>query len=275
MAIETPPDGGGSSRRYFPRMIGLTPQSEFADGKLFELLVVGNDEFGALARLTALLAKHNLNIIPSGGYQLLKPRTFVWTTFLDFSNTKTTQERFVAELKQLPFVTDAEVQRTDETPFDLFLFPVIHMGMFRSAIFSTKPLLGVERRLIEQFGPPGGVILFEEGRQYLTEALRQLGEIIPSGRTKIQLDGVGAWLRATGWGIFEFDDSRVQDSGEVAVTINEPSFVEVPGLTKSNFLNGVAAGVVEFVYGKRANLQSEKYDPGKRRLTLVFRVSRK
>lgn len=275
MAIETPPDGGGSSRRYFPRIIGLTPQSEFADGKLFELLVVGSDVFGALARLTALLANDKLNIIPSGGYQLLKPGTFVWTTFLDFSNAKTTPERFVAELKQLPFVTDAEVQRKDETPFDLFLFPVIHMGMFRSAIFSAEPLLGVERRLIEQFGPPGGVILFEEGRQYLTEALRQLGEIIPSGTAKIQLDGVGAWLRATGWGIFEFDATRVLDSGEVTVRITEPPIVEVPGLTKSNFLNGVAAGVIEFVYGKRTNLQSEKYDSAKRTLALVFRVSKK
>lgn len=130
----------------------------------------------------------------------------------------------------------------------------------------------VERRLIEQFGPPGGVILFEEGKQYLTESIRQLGEVIPSGPPEALLENAVAWLRTTGWGIFEFDTSMLRDAGEITVRISEPPIVEVTGVSKSNFVNGVTAGVIEAVFRKRASLQSESYDPGERNLTLVFRI---
>ncbi len=258
-------------KKYFPRIIGLTPQGVIPDGGLFEVLVVGADELGALWKLTTTLAKHSVNIDPSGGYHLLKPGTFIWTTFADFSKAKSSPDEVMGDLKQLSFVKQADVVKLGETAFDQFLFPVVQMGKFRGAIFGVEPLLGVERRLIEQFGPPGGVILFEEGRQYLVESVGQLEEFIAEERPEALLANVIAWLRTTGWGIFEFDATRLQETGEITVRIDEPPMAVTPGLSRSNFLNGVAAGVIDTVYKRKMRIKSDNYDPTERRLTLVFK----
>lgn len=252
-------------------MLGLTPQGDFSRGKLFELLVIGADQMGAFSKLSTLLSQHTVNILPSGGYYLLRPGTFIWTTFADFSKSKSPPEYVIRDLRRLSFVTEVKAKKLDGTNFDQFLFPVIYMGKFRSAIFSVEPLLGVERRLKEQFGPPGGVIMFEEGRQYVTETVRQLGEALPGVQSEILLRNVVGWLRTTGWGLFDFDDSKLAGSREIKVTVREPPIVVVPGLLKSDFVNGVTAGVVEAVYKRRMSLDSNSYDPKNRSLTLVFR----
>lgn len=251
-------------------MVGLNPQGQFSDGKLYELAVVGSDEMGALSKLLAILVRHKVNILPSGGYYLLKPGTFVWTTFLDFSKTGSTSDQVTEDLKRLSFVSEVRAKKLYGADFDQFPFPVIHMGNFRSTIFSVVPLLGVERRLIEQFGPSGGVILFEEGRQYLIEAVLQLGKTFSDARPEVFLEKTVGWLRTTGWGLFDFDSSRLAVSGEIRVLIREPPIVEVPGLLLSNFVNGVAAGAIEAVFKRRMRLVSDSYDPKERSLALVF-----
>jgi predicted amino acid-binding ACT domain protein len=257
--------------KYFPRMIGMAPDGKFSEDKLFELLVLGMDRLGALSKLTTLLAQHKVNIIPSGGYSIWKPGTFIWTTFADFSRTKSPVEYVLRDLKRIDFVTEAKAKKLNGTHIDQFLFPVYLLNSFRGVIFSIEPLLGVERRLIEQIGPPGEVILFEEGRNYAIETLGQLVEAFPNTRQEALLENVVAWLRTTGWGLFEFAASRLEEAGELGVVVTEPPIAVIHGLRKSNFLNGVAAGVIEAVYKRRMKLESELYDSAKKSLVLLFR----
>jgi hypothetical protein len=259
---------------YYPRVISLTPQGQPDNGSLYELLVTGTDGIGVLSKLTKILADHNVNIIPSGGYNSLKPGTFIWTTFADFSGRSTPQQ-VVDDLKRLSFVGEAQAKKLDGMAFDLFLFPVYQMGRFRATIFGVKPLLAVERRLIEQFGSAGEVILFEEGKQYLIESIAQLGDAIPEGRRGVHLENILGWLRTTGWGIFEFDASNLERLGEISASIQDPPNAAVPRLIRSNFVNGVVSGVIEVVYGKKMRLDSQSYDSANRRLHLVFRESKR
>jgi hypothetical protein len=146
-------------------------------------------------------------------------------------------------------------------------------GNFRGMILSLAPLLKAEQRLTEVLGSAGATLMFEEGKAYAAESLRELRETVPESEPAVLINDVAAWLRTTGWGIFTFDTKRLQDDGTITVLIQEPPNVLAPGRRESHFTDGVVAGVIEAVYRRRASLTHSRYDESARTLELVFQTS--
>jgi predicted amino acid-binding ACT domain protein len=244
------------------------PQSR-AD-KWYELLVTGSDGVGALSKLTGVFARHEVNLGPSGEYYTGPSGEFAWTTFANFSNSQSPIERVVKELQKFEFVARVDSVKVQEIAIERFLFPVMITEKFRGLILNLEPLLGVERRLLETFGSAGAALMFEEGRQYAIESLRQLREVQPGSEPHDFLDFVISWLRTTGWGVFEFDTRRFDGSGAVKVRVLEPPNAVVSGLLQSNFTNGATAGIIEVIYGRAMRIVESAYEESKRALRLTF-----
>jgi hypothetical protein len=261
--------------QLYPRMVGISPQGpKSGDDRWHELLVAGEDEVGALAKLANVLALNGVNLAPSGGYYSVSPGAFVWTTFANFTRTRSTLEHVIKDLKRLEFVRRVEAVSMTGVAVDQFLFPVMITEKVRGLIMSLEPLLGVERRLLETFGSAGASLMFEMGRQYTIESLRQLREVLPGSAPEEFLALVVSWLRTTGWGIFEFDAPRLEKEGAVIVNIGEPPNAVVSGLPRSNFLNGATAGIIESVFGSVVRLTDSAYDEPGKSLRLTFEVAR-
>lgn len=260
--------------RRYERIVGVTPSGgKSAADRWYEILVTGHDEIGALSKMAAILAQHGVNLAPSGGYCTIAQGTFVWTTFTNFSGSPSSLEDVTRDLKGLNFVEDVDAARMDEAAFDKFLFPVMITEKSRGVILTAAPLVKLEQRLIEQLGTAGAAIMFEEGKQYAIESLKELREVLPESSAINFLDGVVSWLRTTGWGIFRLDTSKLQSEGRIGVQILEPPNAAVSGVSQSHFTNGVAAAMLESVYGKKVRLISSFYNESERLDRLVFEAT--
>lgn len=242
-------------------------------GRRYELLVTGKDEIGGLSKLTARLANRGVDLSLSGGYYIVAPGTFVWTTFANFDKSRASLETVIKDLRGLGFVTEVEAVEMGKVAFDQFLFPLVIMNGFRGVIMNMGPLLRVEQRLTEQFGSGGAVLMFEEGKQYALESVSQVREALPESSPEELLNAVVAWLRTTGWGIFAFDVSQFEDAGKVKVTIVEPPNAAVRGVDQSHFANGTTAGIIESVFGMRVRLAHSSYEESEKTLMLAFESS--
>jgi hypothetical protein len=260
-------------RQYYPRYIGLAPrQAKTASGRVYELLVTGRVVPGAAAKLAAVMAQHDAHLYPSGGYYSYEPGNFVWTTFADLSDSKSAVERVKTDLEAFDFVEIVESNRVGDLLFDQYLFPVLAGNDSRVIVFRLEPLLSVERRLQDTFGSGGASIMFEEGRSYALATLREYFAMLPGASPEVLLKNVAAGLRTTGWGLFSFEVARLLIDGTAEVTVVEPPIAVNPGQKESPFTNGIVAGIVEGIAGKRVKVRSSKYDPSKRVLTLSLVV---
>jgi hypothetical protein len=265
------PDG----EKYYPRMIGLAaPMEGFRSGNVYEFLATGRDEVGTLSRLNDVLNSHNLKLTTAGGYSVPEPGTFVWSGFADYSDSKFTVEDTLRDIKKLSFVTHAEASKISEIVFERFLFPVTILGKHRAIIFRAGPLYRVEQRLIAAFGSGGATIMFDEGKNYAVEAFSQYTAMLPNASTQVILKNAIAGLRATGWGIFEVDVSKLHVDGFVKVSVRDPPFAEIPGAKDSFFINGLVCGSLENIFGVNAGVHSSSYNENARTLHLVLRTFR-
>jgi hypothetical protein len=261
------------ARRHYPRIVGLAPQERRGSSdKWFELLVTGRDQIGGLAKLTALLAQYSVNLAPSGGYYLITPDTFVWTTFADFTHSMSPLERVLGDIRRLDFVSRTSAVEVKGAALDQFLFPVVINNNHRGIIMSLSPLLKAEQRLTEMLGSAGAVLMFEEGKAYARDSMEQLRETIPESEPMEFLDTVASWLRTTGWGIITFDTTRFDDEGTVGVLIREPPNSLTEGKPESHFMNGVVVGIIESVYNRSVNATSSRYDEPSQSLRLVLQA---
>ncbi len=256
-------------RRYYPRYIGLAPrQAKTASGRVYELLVTGRVVPGVAAKLAAVMANHDAHLYPSGGYYSYEPGSFVWTTFADLSDSKSAIERVKADLEDFDFVETVESSRVTDLVFDQYLFPVLAGNDSRVIVFRLEPLLSVERRLEDTFGSGGASIMFEEGRSYALATLREYFAMLPGASPEVLLKNVVAGLRTTGWGLFSFDVGKLLIDGMAEVTVVEPPIAVSPEPKESSFTNGIVAGIIEGIAGKKMKVRSSRYDPAKRMLTL-------
>ena len=263
-------------QRYYPRIVGLTPHGKTGpSGRWFELLVTGKDRVGGLARLTALLAQHEINLAPSGGYYLLTDDTYVWTTFVNFSRSRSPLERVVKDLRRLDFVSEVDAVEVDGAAIDKFLFPVHVSDHHRGIILSMSPLLKLEERLTEMLGSAGAVLMYEEGKAYAKASLNQLRETMHDAAPAKLFEDVADWLRTTGWGIFTFDSTNYETEGTIDVLVREPPNALANGKHESHFTDGVVAGIIEAALNKAVNLAVSKYEEASQTLNLHFRTSAK
>lgn len=257
--------------RYYPRYIGLAPrQAKLATGRVFELLVTGRVVPEVASKLAGVMAEHHASLYPSGGYYVYEPGRFVWTTFADLGDSKTAIESVTAGLEGFDFVEQVECNVVGDVLFDRYLFPVLAGNGSRVVVFRLEPLLVVEQRLKEAFGTGGNSIMFEEGRNYALATLKEYEAMLPGYPPSEVLRNVVAGLRATGWGIFSFELSRLQREGTASVTIVEPPIAVKPEVHESSFTNGLVAGIVEGVSGRKVRVGASKYEPSIRTLALTL-----
>jgi predicted amino acid-binding ACT domain protein len=260
-------------RVYVPRVLGVEPQGPGKPhGKWIELLVTGRDEIGGLAKLTALLAERNINLVLSGGYYMLASGIFVWTTFIDLTHSKSSSEDLVRDLERLDFVSRAEAAELDDVEVDRFLFPVVIGGYGRGLLMHLSSLIEMEIRLTDMLGSAGSVLMFEEGKTYAKKGIRDLLKDSTESEPRRLLDACAAWGRAMGWGVFSNDVTKLEVDGTVTVTVGEPPNSLIPN-HESHFFDGVVAGGAEFALKRKVNVTSSKYDEPTRTLRVVLQAS--
>ena len=129
-------------------------------------------------------------------------------------------------------------------------------GRERVIIMRLSPLLNIERRLHEELGSAGSEIMFNEGEGYAIETIGQYRTVLGSVSTEVLLENVTDGLRATGWGLFEFKESKegyevtVRDAPMLGST-TEPS----------RFLCGIIAGILETVLSVKIKVVESTVEP--------------
>jgi hypothetical protein len=259
-------------QHYYPRIIGLTPQSDRGEEhKWVELLVTGRDEVGGLARLATLLAERGVDLTPSGGYYVLTPGTFVWTTFADLKRSKSSAEDVLRDLKRFDFVAKAEAVEVGSVAVDKFLFPVITSGDRRGLVMDLHSLMEMEKRLTQILGSAGSVLMFEQGKAYAKEGLEYILKDVAENEPRVLLDACAAWGRTMGWGVFSNDTTKLDIDGTVIVTISEPPNSLVPN-RESHFIDGLVVGGAEFALKRKVNVVLSRYDESTRSLRVVLQA---
>lgn len=237
--------------RYFPRNLGV---SSPPGDNIHEFLVVWNHEFGSLAKILQVFSAHKVKVILT--HSQLDDGTVVGTYFCDMTKADQTVEGMQKAIKELSFVRSVDAASAESSLFDKFLFPVTVWGRERVIIMRLSPLLNIERRLVEELGSAGSAIMFREGEGYATETIAQYRAALGEVSTGVLLGNVVDGLRATGWGLFEFKESK--DGYEVTVhdapmlaTTSEPS----------RFLCGIIAGILETVLSARMKVVESTVEP--------------
>lgn len=267
------PEPGSLDYEYHPRLIGVgPPPGSTKSGQVYEFIAMGRDEVGTLSKLNGVLNAHNLKIYSGGGYNLPEPGFFIWSGFADYSESKFKVDDTLKEIRRLGFVTHAEATRITDVVFDRYLFPVTMLGKQRIIMVRAEPFVRVEQRLMAAFGTGGAAILFDEGRNYSLEAFAQYLAMLPGASPELLLRNAIAGLRATGWGIFEVDVSKLLTQGTAKVAVREPPFSAIPGLRESFFINGLACGALEAIFGAKAGVESSSYDEKTRTLRLSLKT---
>ncbi|MDA4116553.1 MAG: hypothetical protein OK442_08370 [Thaumarchaeota archaeon] len=237
--------------RYFSRNLGLaSPPGD----NVHEFLVVWNHELGSLAKVLQVFSTHKAKVIVA--HSQLEEGMVVGTFYCDTTKADETVEGMQKEIKELTFVRSVDAASAESSLFDKFLFPVTVWGRERVIIMRLSPLLNIERRLVEELGSAGSAIMFREGEGYAAETIVQYRTALGEVATGVLLGNVVDGLRATGWGLFEFKETKdgyevtVRDAPTLATT-TEPS----------RFLCGIVAGILETVFSVKMKVVESTIEP--------------
>lgn len=223
--------------RYFTRNIGVaSPPGE----NVHEFLVVWKHEFGALPRILEVFSTHKAKVLLTHSQLDEATNAVVGTYYCDLTQADTSVDALRKAIKGLSFVQDVESASAELSLFDKFLFPVTVWGRDRVIVMRLDPLLNIEKRLTQELGSAGGAIMFREGEGYASETMDQYRKALPEVSVETLLENVRDGLRATGWGLFEFKQSK--DGYEVTV---EDAPMLVGTSEPSRFLCGIIVGILE------------------------------
>jgi len=239
--------------RYFPRNVGV---SSPPGDNVHEFLVVWSHELGSLAKILQVFSTHRVKVILTHSQLDEASRTVVGTFFCDLTEADQRVEGIGKAIEGLTFVRSVDSASAGRSLFDQFLFPVTVWGRERVIIMRLNPLLNIEKRLVQELGSAGGAIMFREGEGYAAETIEQYRTALGNVSTEVLLQNVVDGLRATGWGLFEFKESKdgyevtVRDAPMLAGT-SEPS----------RFLCGVIAGILESLLSVKMKIVESTLEP--------------
>lgn len=239
--------------KYFPRNLGVSaPPGD----NVFEFLVVWNHELGSLAKIFEAFARHKAKVLLQYSQIQEGTNTVVGTYYCDVTQADEPVQSLQKAIKGLSFVRSVDIAIAGKSLFDKFLFPVTVWGSERVIIMRMDPLLNIEMRLKQELGSAGSAIMFREGESYATEVLAQYRKVLASASTETLFENVKDGLRATGWGLFEFKESK--DGYEVTVR-------DAPNLANtsepSRFLCGIIAGTLESVLSVKMKIVESSLEP--------------
>jgi predicted amino acid-binding ACT domain protein len=257
-----------SKNRYIPKQLPLTrPSGE----NIFEFAIEAYDKVGSFANIVRVFSNHNVDIKSVSAGKMEESDHFVSSLFCDFTNGECTVEQIKEELEHLRGIISVQSANMDGKLWDKFFFPLNLMkNKNRVIIMRVEPLLRVERNLIQTMGSAGASIMFQEGQTYANEVFLQYKEILPKVSTKEFLETIKDGLRTTGWGLFDFIPTS--DNGFIVKVVDPPVLKEAD-YSENRFFYGVAAKILENLYGGSYALTESSFDRATK--TLRFRLSRK
>jgi hypothetical protein len=228
----------------------VTPRGE----KVYKFVVVAEDKQGYFLQILNIISGHYVNLSSSFTYSDISTGTFLTNVIGDLRKADKSAAEIKREIASLPFVKSVEVESAQDVLFDRMLFPLTIAGDLRAVVLPVDALQERERRMLANDGGreaiidtqrPAGVSLTATIRRYL-----------PWVHTDALVEASVDALCALGWGYFEFDTTAVKQ-GKVGVSVKYPIFSELPGDNVSYSIVGIAAGVLEGIYGLRFTPQSK------------------
>ena len=239
--------------RYFPRNVGVSsPPGE----NVHEFLVVWSNELDALEKILQVFSAHKVRVVVTHSQPDEVTGTVIGTYYCEMTKGGQSVEAVQKAIKALSFVQSVDSASAEQSLFDKFFFPVTVWGRERVIIMRLDPLLNIEKRLAQELGSAGSAIMFREGEGYSTETIGQYRKALGSVSTDTLLENVKDGLRATGWGLFEFHESK--DGYDVTVR-DAPRFSDTT--EPSRFLCGIIAGILESVLSVRMKVVESAFDP--------------
>ncbi len=233
--------------RFFPRRLNVVvPLGE----AVHELIVVGRDEIGALARTADMLARHGVNLISGGTYDSNASGEFLFTIFTNMAGADCTPEALVSELKGLAFVRRVSISGTDDVVYDQHLFPLVLFGENRAVVVTALSMVTMEEDLQKQLGKQGLQVLFEVGRSSGMNLSALHKSMLPDADRETLLRTAKDDMRARGWGIVSVEVADKAGS-KTEVSVDEPIFAGIEGARESWWLMGLVSGFLEAIYGLR------------------------
>ncbi len=209
--------------QYFTRYLSITkPKGEH----IFEFLVYGIDKPGTFIKVAEVYSRHGIDIRSiSASPDQADERFFVSNAFCDMSKADCTTDTIVSELRSLSFVQKVLCADMKGRLFDRFLFPNAIMNKDRIILMRVDALLRIEKSLTDEIGSGAAGIMFDEGKIYGGEVLKQYRLALPNATTEVLVENILDGLRATGWGLFQF--RKVEDGFEV--TVDDPQRQQLQG----------------------------------------------
>ncbi len=190
------------------------------------------------------------------------------TAFCDMSKADCTTDIIVSELRSLSFVRKVLFADMKGRLFDRFLFPTMIMNKNRVILMRVEALLKIEKFLMDEIGSGGAGMMFNEGKIYGGEVVKQYRLALPNSTTEVLVENILDGLRATGWGLFQF--RKVEDGFEV--TVNDAPILDADSNYRENrFYYGAGAKILEDLYGKQLVLEKSSFDLKNKKLTFKLR----
>lgn len=251
--------------QYFPKNIPFAkPKGE----NIVEFAIFVRDEIGVFAAVSQVFAKHNIKVREIFSNELEDNElgySQICGFFCDFSAANCTIEQVESDLRAISAVVDVQEYDMKDKIWDRFFFPTSVNGK-RIVMMRLEPLLRIERNLIERLGTAGAAIMFNEGEVYANETFEDYKRILPNVSSERLLQCAVDGLRATGWGIVEFE--KLSAGYEVRIT--DPPILNDPEYNENRFLYGLVTRTLELIYGISFFLSESGYDEKSKLLTLKF-----
>ena len=139
-------------REYFEKSVVITTP---AGDHIFGFLVEARDQVGVFEKIVEVFTKHDVYIRSVSAAPEEGEEKFMTNIFVDFSKANCTVDALLEELRRLSFVSKAYSADMKGRLFDRFLFPVKIMNEDRVLLMRVRPLLNIEKRLVDQMGSAG------------------------------------------------------------------------------------------------------------------------
>ncbi|MFP3951999.1 MAG: hypothetical protein ACLFVP_07690 [Candidatus Bathyarchaeia archaeon] len=179
------------------------------DKEYLELVVFFDNKPGMIKKVSDVLTALNANIL-EGFHDVIDNRG-VWGTFLEMEPSTPYEEEIESAIK-IPGVQDIKYHKLKKSEyFERFFFP-LGMERLRLLVLTQSAFQRMTKGIVNTFGSGGEALIYNEGKALAVDMEESLGDILETLESpKERLEFVSCVLRATGWGIMDFEGLNLEE----------------------------------------------------------------
>ncbi len=245
----------GPSGEFYPNNIGLLGPGGPDD---YELLIVGDNKQGeSQPKVLEVLINHGAKLLSTSSYLDASRATLTMAVCVDLSNLDCTVDSLLIRIRKLKFVNTALSSSMKGLLFSSLSFPLTALDKYRIVALGSSRMMELVKRLGEAMGTAGRKVLTEEGRTFALDIVSEIRNSLPAFSNEVLIENVKAFLRATGWGGFNFEiQNRIG-----RVTVVYPPTFNGEVVSGVDFIDGIAEVVCELINGgTKMAVYRETYD---------------